>query len=186
MVHLAAWSGLRAAELAGLTVGDVILPKPSLNPQRSGEACALRVDRTVARIAGELTHVTPKTKGSRRTVPLTAATTELQGEYIAEHPRPGEPTAPLFPVCGYGHPAHRYQSHCRVDGAAGNRTRNLPRRRAPTSNRPDPAEPDRRRRATGPPTGTNHWRTPRSTRPCTARRCCGPTGLPPPPSCPPS
>ena len=32
MVQVAALSGLRAAELAGLQVGDVILPKPGLNP----------------------------------------------------------------------------------------------------------------------------------------------------------
>jgi integrase len=32
LVHVAAWAGLRAAELAGLQVGDVELPEPALNP----------------------------------------------------------------------------------------------------------------------------------------------------------
>lgn len=32
LVHVAAWAGLRAAELAGLQVGDVELPTRSLNP----------------------------------------------------------------------------------------------------------------------------------------------------------
>ena len=32
MLHTAAWSGLRAAELAGLVIGDVELPEPSMNP----------------------------------------------------------------------------------------------------------------------------------------------------------
>jgi integrase len=97
MVHLAAWSGLRAAELAGLQVGDVTLPKASLNPNAPAKPGALRVDRTVARIGGELTYITPKTKGSRRSVPLTAATTTLLSDYLREHPRRDEPTAPLFP-----------------------------------------------------------------------------------------
>ena len=34
--------------------------------------------------------------GSRRKVPLTAATTELLSDYLAEHPRADKPTAPLF------------------------------------------------------------------------------------------
>ena len=39
----------------------------------------------------------PKTRGSRRTVPLTPATTALLRDYLAMHPRRDEPTAPLFP-----------------------------------------------------------------------------------------
>ena len=97
MVHLAAWTGLRAAELAGLQVGDVTLPKPSLNPNAPAKPGVLRVDRTLARLAGEPTYITPKTRGSRRTVPMTPATTTLLREYIAQHPRRVDPTAPLFP-----------------------------------------------------------------------------------------
>jgi integrase len=98
MVHVAAWSGLRAAELAGLQVGDVILPSPSLNPNAPTKPGALRVERTARVVGTTTTYLAPKTKGSRRKVPLTAATTELLCDYLAEHPCADEPTAPLFPA----------------------------------------------------------------------------------------
>ncbi|WP_246007890.1 tyrosine-type recombinase/integrase [Gordonia oryzae] len=41
---------------------------------------------------------TPKTRGSRRTVPLTSETAQVLREYLARHPRRDEPTAPLFPA----------------------------------------------------------------------------------------
>ena len=97
MVHLAAWSGLRAAELAGLQVGDVILPKASVIPNAPAKPGVLAVERTVAWIGGELKHLMPKTKGSRRRVPLIAATTALLRDYLAEHPRADDSTVPLFP-----------------------------------------------------------------------------------------
>jgi integrase len=98
-VHLAAWAGLRAAELAGLQVGDLLLPEPSL---RGGTHTAarpgyLRVDRTLVRIGGELSYITPKTKGSRRRVPLTRQTTELLREFVHQHQR-DDPSARLFPA----------------------------------------------------------------------------------------
>jgi integrase len=97
LVHLAAWSGLRAAELAGLQIADVTLPVPSINPNAPTKPGTVRVDRTVAWIGGALKYVPPKTKGSRRTVPLTPATTALLRDYLAVHPRRIDPTAPLFP-----------------------------------------------------------------------------------------
>ncbi|WP_123029479.1 tyrosine-type recombinase/integrase [Mycolicibacterium stellerae] len=97
-VHLAAWAGLRAAELHGLQIGDVRVPEASIHesrpPSRPG---VLHVERTVQSLDGKLTYLTPKTRGSCRKVPLTAQTTELLREYLAEHPRRQEPTAPLFP-----------------------------------------------------------------------------------------
>jgi integrase len=96
MVHLAAWSGLRAAELAGLQVGDVELPDRSLNPSALTKPGLLHVERTVITVDGALVYDTPKTKGSRRRVPLMTATTELLRDYLADHPRRDEPTAPLF------------------------------------------------------------------------------------------
>jgi integrase len=96
MVHLAAWSGLRAAELAGLQVGDVELPESSINPNAPAKPAELHVERTVIDVGKGLVYDTPKTKGSRRRVPLMAATTELLREYLADHPRRDEPTAPLF------------------------------------------------------------------------------------------
>jgi integrase len=98
MVHLAAWSGLRAAELAGLQVGDVTVSAPPLNPNAATRPGVLRVERTARLVGATMTYLTPKTKGSRRKVPLTAATTELLREYLGEHPRADEPTAPLFPA----------------------------------------------------------------------------------------
>ena len=104
MVQVAARSGLRAAELAGLQVGDVVLPKPSVNPNSRPKPGLLRVERSVGRVGGELTYITPKTKGSRRQVPLPAAPTALLREYLADHPHGDparaddyDPTAPLFP-----------------------------------------------------------------------------------------
>lgn len=97
MVATAAWSGLRAAELAGLQVGDIELPPPAINPNAPAKPGALHVQRTVISADGALIYDTPKTKGSRRRVPLTSATTALLRDFIAEHPRGDEPTAPLFP-----------------------------------------------------------------------------------------
>lgn len=98
MVHLAAWSGIRAAELAGLQVGDVELPATSLNPNSAAKPGLLRVERTVMVIDGVLSYDTPKTKGSRRRVPLTPATVGILRDYLAAHPRGDEPGAPLLPA----------------------------------------------------------------------------------------
>lgn len=95
-IHLAAWSGLRAGELAGLQVGDVELPDLSINPNAQAKPGTLRVDRTVITLSGELAYDSPKTKGSRRRVPLTGQTTELLRDYLASHPRADDPNAPLF------------------------------------------------------------------------------------------
>jgi integrase len=97
MVHLAAWSGLRAAELAGLRVGDVVVPRAALNPNAATKPGTVRVEQTIAWTGAKPTAIPPKTKGSRRTVPLTPATTALLRDYLAVHPRRDEPTAPLFP-----------------------------------------------------------------------------------------
>lgn len=96
MVHLAAWSGLRAAELAGLQVGDVELPEPAINPNARTKPGMLHVQRTVITVDGALVYDSPKTKGSRRRVPLMGATTELLRDYLAAHPRRHDPDAPLF------------------------------------------------------------------------------------------
>jgi integrase len=96
LVHLAAWSGLRAAEIAGLQVGDLELPDRSINPNAPAKPGVLHVERTVITIDGALIYDTPKTRGSRRRVPLMTATTELLRDYLAAHPRRNDPSAPLF------------------------------------------------------------------------------------------
>lgn len=88
-VHLAVWSGLRAAELAGLQVRDVIA---------TGAGTMLAVERTVIDAGSGLTYDTPKTKGSRRRVPLTVQTASTLAEHLAAHPRAEDPTPPLFPA----------------------------------------------------------------------------------------
>lgn len=90
MVHLAAWSGLRAAELAGLQVGDLEWP---VNP--NGQVY-VRVRRTVIDTGDGLTYDTTKTKGSDRHVPLMPHTAQLLRDYLASHPRGDDPQAPLF------------------------------------------------------------------------------------------
>lgn len=96
-VHLAAWSGLRAGELCGLVVSDLDLPAPSINPNSPAKPGKLRVERTVIRDGEQLAFDTPKTRGSRRTVPLTGETADLLRDYLTEHPRADDPHAPLFP-----------------------------------------------------------------------------------------
>lgn len=96
-VHVAAWAGLRSGEICGLQVGDVSLPERSLNPNVAPKPGLLRIDRTIQRVGTELGYTTPKTRGSRRRVPLPAATAELLRGYLAMHPRRDDPTAPLFP-----------------------------------------------------------------------------------------
>jgi len=92
LVQLAAWSGLRAAELAGLQVGDVQWPV------NSNGTVWLHVRRTVIDTPVGLAYDTTKTSRSERKVPLTPATVEMLRDYLADHPRADEPEAPLF--CG--------------------------------------------------------------------------------------
>lgn len=61
LVHLAVvWA--RAAELAGLRVGDVELPDAPINPNAPAKPGVLHVERTVVTIDGALVYDSPKTK----------------------------------------------------------------------------------------------------------------------------
>ncbi|OCW86496.1 hypothetical protein A8M60_02725 [Nocardia farcinica] len=96
LTPVAAWSGLRA-ELGGLQVADVELPVRQVNPNARPKPGTLRVDRTLSpRPTGG--YDTPKTRGSRRRVPLTPATVDVLRDYLAPHPALTRPTAPLFPA----------------------------------------------------------------------------------------
>ena len=82
-------SGLRAAELSGLEVGDVSL----LNK-------TLKVARTKTKVTGKAEPVVgePKSKRSKRTLSLADDLTASLADWLAQHPRKHEPTAPLFPA----------------------------------------------------------------------------------------
>lgn len=89
MVEFMAYTGLRAAEVAGLEVRDLkFIPGPR---------CSVKVQRTKDRDGGEWVIGNPKSKKSRRTVPLPGWLAERMAAYLAEHPRANEPTAPLWP-----------------------------------------------------------------------------------------
>ncbi|MDP0398749.1 tyrosine-type recombinase/integrase [Tsukamurella strandjordii] len=84
LVHMAAWTGLRSGELAGLQIGDIDLGR---NPSVSVERTALVVPGTPANGDAPATgpravYDAPKTRRSRRRVPLTAATVAILREYM--------------------------------------------------------------------------------------------------------
>ena len=107
LVHVAAWSGLRAAELAGLQIGDVHLPL-KIAANRPG---SIDVQRTVLVKYGpianpwsnaepgapEIVYDTTKTRGSRRRVPIPPGAVAVLRQYLAQHPygptRPADPAS---------------------------------------------------------------------------------------------
>ncbi|WP_100523160.1 tyrosine-type recombinase/integrase [Mycobacteroides abscessus] len=89
MVEFLAYSGLRAAENTGLEIGDLVFSP--------GPKCVVKVQRTKKRKDGQWVTNTPKSKKSRRTVPLPDWLAERLAAYLAEHPRRDDPTAPLWP-----------------------------------------------------------------------------------------
>jgi integrase len=97
LAHVAAWSGLRAAELGGLTVGAVELPEPPMNPNAPAKTGSLRVMQA-AWPSATVMYGPLKTDQSYRRVPLMPETTELLRDYLARHPRGNDPEAPLWPA----------------------------------------------------------------------------------------
>lgn len=90
MVEFMAYTGLRAAEVRGLEVGDLVFSP--------GPKCVVNVRRTKGRKDGEWVAGTLKSKKSRRTVPLPPWLATHMADYLAEvHPRADEATAPLWP-----------------------------------------------------------------------------------------
>jgi integrase len=87
LVRFAAYTGLRAGELAGLRVRDLDLVRGHVN-----------VRQTVQRIKAEWVIGTPKSKRSTRDVPLmhSGLIAELR-RYKMQHPRSGDPEALLWP-----------------------------------------------------------------------------------------
>lgn len=98
MVRFAAYTGLRAAELVGLRVGDLDLAR--------GEVF---VRQTLQRIDGEWVTGTPKSHRSTRDVPIEHS--GLLGElrrYRMQHPNSGDPSALLWPGRAVGSHAVDY------------------------------------------------------------------------------
>ena len=104
LVHVAAWGGLRAAELAGLTVGNVELPDPPSNPNAPAKPGTLRVTQALHHNGTAVEYCPLKTDQSYRRVPLMPETTELLRDYLTQHPRCDEPTAPLWPAMALTRP----------------------------------------------------------------------------------
>lgn len=98
VVLFAAFTGLRAGELAGLNVGDLLLP------QIPGSAGSVSVTGTRRAVAGGWETGSPKSAKSRRVVPIDPwLADDLRGYLADDHPH-GDPTsaefdasAPLFP-----------------------------------------------------------------------------------------
>jgi integrase len=99
LVRFAAYTGLRAAELAGLRVRDLDLV-----------AGHVSVRQTVQRIKGQWVFGTPKSKRSTRDVPLvdSGMIRDLK-KYKMAHPRSGEPDALLWPGRNVGSHAVNYE-----------------------------------------------------------------------------
>ncbi|WP_454836198.1 tyrosine-type recombinase/integrase [Rhodococcus qingshengii] len=97
-VTFSTFTGVRAGELAGLNVGDILLPEVE------GRGGAVRVVRTRRPIRGGWETGTPKSKRSRRTVPMDGWLTDDIRRYLLDvHPHGDpessdfDPEAPLFP-----------------------------------------------------------------------------------------
>ena len=111
MVEFAAYTGLRASELAGIEVADLSFAPVAVGAQHK---CVVRIERTKVKSkrAGEGWIVgTPKSRRSRRSVPLPGWLAAKTADYLAhDHPRATEPDAPLWP--GRVEPS----GPCRPDG----------------------------------------------------------------------
>ncbi|NDJ91829.1 tyrosine-type recombinase/integrase [Mycolicibacter kumamotonensis] len=95
LVLFMAYTGLRAAEVQGLEVRDITL---TTRPDGSCRG-SVRVQRTKSRVRREWITGTPKSKASKRTVPLPPWLAERMADYLADvHPFANMPEAPLWPT----------------------------------------------------------------------------------------
>ena len=94
LVLFMAYTGLRAAEVQGLEVRDLVL---TAGPGGTVKG-SIRVQRTKNRMAGQWVTGTPKTARSKRTVPLPPWLAARLHDYLATtHPNSHDPHAPLWP-----------------------------------------------------------------------------------------
>jgi integrase len=90
VVLFAAFTGLRAGELAGLNVGDLMLP------QIPGSAGSVSVTRTRRAVRGGWETSTPKSAKSRRVVPIDGWLADDLRAYLADHHPHGDPASSGF------------------------------------------------------------------------------------------
>lgn len=94
LVLFIAYTGLRAAEVQGLEVRDLVVTTGPDGTTRG----SVRVQRTKSRRKREWVVGTPKSKASKRTVPLPPWLAAKLAAYLADtHPAADEPTAVLWP-----------------------------------------------------------------------------------------
>ncbi|WP_047888889.1 tyrosine-type recombinase/integrase [Rhodococcus sp. ARP2] len=93
MVEFMAYSGVRASENAGLEIQDLVFTTRPGQDTR----CVVNIHRTKERKGGEWITSTPKSRKSRRSVPLPAWLAQRMHAYLTDHPRADEPAAPLWP-----------------------------------------------------------------------------------------
>lgn len=87
LVRFAAYTGLRAAEIAGLEIGDLDLTEATEE---------VRVRRAKHKITGGWKTGPLKTESASREVPLTEWLADDLRDYLAIHPRQNDESAPLF------------------------------------------------------------------------------------------
>lgn len=86
VIRFAAYTGLRAGEIAGLNVADVDLLRREV-----------RVERTRRKVRGGWVEDTPKSERSTRTVPVPVWLSDDLAAYLAQRPLPLGAASPLFP-----------------------------------------------------------------------------------------
>ncbi|MFT4200128.1 hypothetical protein [Gordonia sp. (in: high G+C Gram-positive bacteria)] len=89
LAYFLPYSGLRKAECAGLEIQDLEFTTRPGQPTR----CTVHVRRTKDRKGGEWVPSTPKSRKSRRSVPLPSWLAERMLAYVNDHPRADEPSA---------------------------------------------------------------------------------------------
>lgn len=117
VVVFLAYTGVRAAELAGLDVGDLRL---TAHPDGSTSG-SVAVRRTRKLVEREWRTDTPKSAKSTRRVPIADWLAEDLAAYLRDvHPYGDDPDAPLFPgrkVGGYSHGKNRKAPDAPLAGA---------------------------------------------------------------------
>ncbi|MGC5023233.1 tyrosine-type recombinase/integrase [Tsukamurella sp. DT100] len=102
LAYFLPYSGLRKAECAGLEIQDLeFTTRPASAANHGADSsvqCVVHVRQTKDRKGGEWVTSTPKSRKSRRSVPLPPWLAERLHAYLRDvHPHADEPTAPLWP-----------------------------------------------------------------------------------------